>query len=150
MKTEIQSRYEEPLNEFTEMVLDKFGDNVISIVLFGSVARGTAARYSDIDLLVISKKLPLKILEREEIVSDIILKIIKKYYIRVCPVFLGPEDLSGNNINPLFYGVITGYRVLYDPKGFWNNFLAGIKPLIINKDPVYIEGEKRWRIAQII
>jgi predicted nucleotidyltransferase len=52
---EIQKRYQEPLREFVKVALEKYGENVESIILFGSVARGEARRESDIDILVIWK-----------------------------------------------------------------------------------------------
>lgn len=35
-----------------------YGDRLVSIVLFGSVARGTVRHDSDIDILIIAEKLP--------------------------------------------------------------------------------------------
>lgn len=47
-----QSEFHEPVQAFVEDVDDAV-DDLVGIVLFGSVARGTADRASDVDLLVI-------------------------------------------------------------------------------------------------
>ncbi len=47
-----QSEFHEPVRAFVEGVQDAV-DDLVGIVLFGSVARGTADRVSDLDLLVI-------------------------------------------------------------------------------------------------
>ena len=43
---------------------DALGDRLVSIVLFGSVARGTAHRSSDIDLLVVADGFPISLSQR--------------------------------------------------------------------------------------
>ncbi len=42
--------------KFADDLKQKFGDNITSIILFGSVAKRKETKESDIDLLVISKK----------------------------------------------------------------------------------------------
>ena len=142
--------FEEAINEFVELCKEKFGDDLISVVLFGSVARGTAKKGSDIDLLIIVRGIPKRILDREDAVSEEIMKIIRKYHVRVMPVLLGLDDLSDRVINPLIYGILTGYEVLHDPHGFWDSYLQKIKPRILEKRPVYIEYGQRWQIADLI
>ena len=43
------------LEKFRKSVLDALGEKVYSIIVYGSVARGTAKKDSDIDILVIGK-----------------------------------------------------------------------------------------------
>ena len=50
------SEYKELLNVFVHMVQESMGEQVISIVLYGSVARGTATPNSDIDLLIVLRE----------------------------------------------------------------------------------------------
>ena len=47
--------YTEVLKKLTFGLLDKFHENVVSIILYGSVARGTQTEESDIDIAVIVK-----------------------------------------------------------------------------------------------
>ncbi len=49
----IQKRYQEPVREFVKVALEKYGDKIEGIILFGSVARGKAKEDSDIDVLVV-------------------------------------------------------------------------------------------------
>ena len=42
------------IEEFEERVKDKFADEIVKIVVFGSKARGDAGENSDIDILVIT------------------------------------------------------------------------------------------------
>ncbi|MCK4529201.1 nucleotidyltransferase domain-containing protein [candidate division WOR-3 bacterium] len=49
----ISEKYRESVNEFVRRALEKYGDTIDSIILFGSVARGEAKEDSDVDILVI-------------------------------------------------------------------------------------------------
>jgi len=51
----IQKRYQEPLREFVKVALEKYGEKIESIILFGSVARGEGKGDSDIDILIVTK-----------------------------------------------------------------------------------------------
>lgn len=49
----VQSEFREPVREFLERAIESQGDNLVGVILFGSVARGEADRASDIDLLIV-------------------------------------------------------------------------------------------------
>lgn len=44
--------------DYAEALSTLLGDRLVSVVLFGSVARREAGRFSDIDLLIVSDTLP--------------------------------------------------------------------------------------------
>ena len=48
---------EKVIEDFSEQVYREFGDNVISIILFGSKSRGDYKKNSDTDILVVFKNL---------------------------------------------------------------------------------------------
>lgn len=55
------SGYEVLLNAFIDLIRQALGDRMVSVVLYGSVARGTARADSDLDLLLILREPPLVI-----------------------------------------------------------------------------------------
>jgi len=138
------------LDEFLKKCKEKFGDNLISIILFGSYARETATEYSDVDLLVIAKNLPKRRIDRHKVLRDIVLEFIYKYGINISPILIEPRDLSPKDINPLICGILTGYKIIYDKNNFWKNYLERIKPVIKRIKPVFIDEEKEWKIADLI
>ena len=138
------------LDEFLKKCKEKFGDDLISIILFGSYARGTATEYSDVDLLVIAKNLPKRRIDRHKVLRDIVLEFIYKYGINISPILIEPRDLSSKDINPLICGILTGYKIIYDKNNFWKNYLERIKPVIKRIKPVFIDEEKEWKIADLI
>ena len=56
MIKEIQEKFKRPVEEFVRKALEKYGDKIDEIILFGSVAREEAREDSDIDILLITKK----------------------------------------------------------------------------------------------
>ncbi|EHP88513.1 nucleotidyltransferase domain-containing protein [Methanotorris formicicus] len=138
------------LNESLQKCKEKFDDDLISIILFGSYARGTATKYSDVDLLVIANNLPKRRIDRYKIIKDIDLEILKKYHITISPILIKPEELSTKSINPLIYGILTGYKVIYDKNNFWKNYIEKIKPIIKKEGAIYVERDKEWNIAELI
>lgn len=48
-----QEEFRQPAKEFLEKAREKQGDNLVGVILFGSVARGEADRASDIDIQAI-------------------------------------------------------------------------------------------------
>jgi len=50
---EVQASYLQAINNFKENVISRYRENINSIILFGSVARGEVGLDSDIDILVI-------------------------------------------------------------------------------------------------
>ena len=50
--------YKELILTFRDLIKDKLGDSLVSLVLYGSVVRTEAKKESDIDLLIIQKDAP--------------------------------------------------------------------------------------------
>src|SRR5574341_1022066 len=67
--------YKQILNRFKQRLQEKFGANLLSLVLFGSVARGTAGDESDIDLLIILNETPASYYKCLEPIIGIELKL---------------------------------------------------------------------------
>ncbi len=120
--------YKEALSRFEQSLLKKFGDNLISLVLYGSVARGTAKEESDIDLLIILKDAPDTYYERLEPVIDIEISLLKSIS-GTAPMFssliLSKEEAMENR--NIFLDMIDGSVILYDKKDFFKNRLEELK-----------------------
>lgn len=54
----IKEPYITLLNNMVKIMKEEFKDDLISVVLYGSVARGDNRNDSDVDLLIIIKNLP--------------------------------------------------------------------------------------------
>ena len=107
----------ETLEKFRKKVLDTVGNRVHSIIVYGSVARGSATKDSDIDVLVIGESK-----EDWETVSRIAYEIDFENGFRtfITTIFLteGEFEHRLKAGDPFIYNVLKEGVVLYD-SGFY-------------------------------
>lgn len=145
-----RSGIEKILEEFVLSCKKKFSKNLVSVILFGSYARGTAHEHSDIDLLVVLNKLPEDWREKDKLMEEEVIFFLNKYHERIFPVLTTAEALEKNAEwpNPLFYGILLGYKAIYNPS-YFENVMKTVKFRVKEKRPIYVESGKKWQLARI-
>ncbi len=126
------------LAEIVEKAQSVLGGDLISIVLFGSRARGTARLLSDMDLLVIAENLP-----DEPERSDLTLEIEDlgfDYGIPIQVILATPEEarLSTETGAPLMFEIRDAHRILYDKDDFFRSLLSRFDELL-----------KQWKVRKL-
>lgn len=127
--------YKQILNKFKHSLLEKFSANLISLVLFGSVARGTAKQESDIDLLIILENAPDSYYRRLEPVIDIELKLRDEAFetTGAAPIFssiiLSKEEAMENR--NIFLDMLDASVILYDKNNFFKNRLKELNKRLL-------------------
>ena len=129
-------------NRVVELAREHFGKNLECVLLFGSRARGTARDDSDYDFLIITKKK----VESPEFWKGIFL-FETRTGVSIDVIVVDEGSLKPTN--PLLWGVLTGYRVLYGEKE-WKRLLSKLKKKIRELKPKLVEGASSWEIAQLI
>ncbi len=77
------------------------GENVVEVILFGSVAREEAGEESDVDILVIVRKNPW---ESQKKLADLVVDYLLNYGVYVSPKVLSVEEFEFmKEINSAFY-----------------------------------------------
>ncbi|MCL4391680.1 MAG: nucleotidyltransferase domain-containing protein [Candidatus Parvarchaeota archaeon] len=96
MNRTISLEYKEIAQEFTKRAVARLGGKITAILLYGSVSRGEANKYSDIDLLVLSNYANSPLFRRQ--LSRIATKLEEEdefsFYISIFPIL--PKDLLRN------------------------------------------------------
>jgi predicted nucleotidyltransferase len=146
----IPENVELAIKEFVEACKEKFKENLVSIVLFGSYARGNFKETSDVDLLVIVKDLPKGWKERKKLFEEIVRRIDEKYgkYLEVIP--LTEKELLTNidHCNSFLITLFLGHKVFFDNNFFTESFKKFAD--IVRKERIlYYEGEKKWEIREL-
>jgi len=98
------------LDDFTRAVELQF-KNVLSIVLFGSYAKGTATKASDIDILLIKGKGNIKI---EKLTRE----IYAKYGKEISPIVISQQDFRKQRSEAIVHEIIKNHYVLYGAENF--------------------------------
>lgn len=65
------------IEETLRLLLQEFGENLLSVVVFGSIARGEQTPESDTDLLVISRGFPESLSDRMDQLAKILIQLEK-------------------------------------------------------------------------
>jgi len=77
------------------------GENVVEVILFGSVAREEAGEESDVDILVIVRENPW---ESQKKLADLVVDYLLNYGVYVSPKVLSVEEFEFmKEINSAFY-----------------------------------------------
>ncbi|MDF0674647.1 MAG: nucleotidyltransferase domain-containing protein [Nitrospira sp.] len=110
-----------------------YGDRLISVVLYGSVARGTMRHDSDVDLLIVADALPNGRLNRVrefETVEESLKEAFRRaaacgVHTSLSPVFKTAHEVQAGS--PLFLDMVEDALVLYDRSGFFANELTRLR-----------------------
>ncbi len=145
--------YSELLSELLDNLKGYF--DLVSFVVYGSVARGNATKDSDVDLLIIADNLPdryemFKIFDKaEEAISDKIKKLRKDgYYIFFSPVIKSRED--ARLITPLYLDMVEDAVILYDKDEFFTNVIGKLKTRLdeLKAERVILGKKWYWRLKK--
>jgi predicted nucleotidyltransferase len=102
-----------------------YGDRLVSLVVFGSIGRGTPRYDSDLDLLVVANELPAGRMARvadfepvEKALAERLTAGHRGGFVTECsPVFKTPQEVEAGS--PLFLDMVDDAKVLYDRGGFF-------------------------------
>ncbi len=117
--------YKSLLEKLVKTLLNAFGDRLISVVVYGSVARGDNRKDSDVDLLLVIRDLPKTMTERivlfekaEREIRDDMEKLMNQgYYVTFSPVMKTPEEAV--RFSPLYMDMTEDAVILYDRDSFF-------------------------------
>jgi predicted nucleotidyltransferase len=110
---------------FLRVLHSRYGEDLVSVVLFGSWARGEARAESDIDLLVISKHIPGSRLDRHQDMFAAVKAVTRDFAVKSSIIPLTPEEAS--TTKPFYLGMVTAHVLLYDRDEFFTAILQRLK-----------------------
>ena len=133
--SDMQKEYKELIEEYCSAVKNCFTGRLISICLFGSVAREEAKPDSDIDILIVAEALPkdigMRIKETNEIheflkKSEAYLLLQKSHRSGlVSDIFFTPAEIKKHP--PILLDIIDDGIIVYDKGSFLSNELKILK-----------------------
>lgn len=108
--------------------LSMLGEDLVSLVLFGSVARGTARLDSDLDILVVARGFPRSLRDRRRPLLDLWQAVRSQQ--GLIPVEWNlvtktPEEARGHS--PIYLDMVEDAVLLYDQDDFFAAVLSEMK-----------------------
>jgi hypothetical protein len=124
-----------------------YGDDLVSLVIYGSVARGTATYQSDVDILLIVADLPSGRLNRmrgftniENTLSEEIETARKNgWMVDLSPIIRTPSEVNEDGY--IYLDMVEDARILFDRNNFFAAFLKSYK----NKLEAYGAKKRPWK-----
>jgi len=146
--------YREEFAKAVELVTaaarEVYGERLVGLAVFGSVAMGTPRPDSDIDLLVVAEDLPRGRLGRMAEFARVE-EIVRRHaagfkYVRpdLSPVIKTPAEVEAGSL--LFLDLVEDARICYERDGFLSRHLAGLKERLLRLGArrIYRKGAWYW------
>ncbi|WP_143588960.1 nucleotidyltransferase domain-containing protein [Thermoanaerobacterium sp. PSU-2] len=127
-----------------------YGDNLISLVIFGSVARGTPSPESDIDILIVAENIPDGRIKRvqqfnkvESLLENYIEKLRNlKIYTELSPIIKTPSEVKIGSL--LFLDMINDAKILYDKNDFFSKYLTELSSNLKKMGAYKVGNNEKW------
>ena len=108
-------------------------ENIMGIVLYGSIARKNFSQFSDIDTLILSNSSFLSSLELVEQTINKLeplrrgLLVSKGNFLNISPLILTPPDLE--ELHPIFFDIAEQGIILFERNRIITNFISRIRKI---------------------
>lgn len=125
MPTDADAGLQADLRRYVAALERRYGADLVSVVLFGSRARGDAKPESDIDVLIVVRGLPRPRTERYDGLRNVAREVSPRFADDVMPILLTPEEAE--EIKPYYLGMLSGHVMLRDEGGFFAAVLERLR-----------------------
>jgi predicted nucleotidyltransferase len=146
----LRDPYKTVVRELLKELLKFFDERLVSVVVFGGVARGTARRDSDLDILIIVEDLPKSRLERlaqylraEENIDPLLDRLLTDgYAILITPILKTREE--ARKASPLYLDMTEDAVIVYDKDSFFENVLLRLREELSKLGSERVWLGKKW------
>ena len=130
------------IRRLKEKIIGYYGKRLVSLVIFGSLARGKASPESDIDILIIAEGLHNRKMKRMDEFIDNVEDKLEDMSRYLSPVIKTPEEASLGS--PLFLDMVYDSLILYDKDGFFEKILERLRQRLDELGSKRVFRGNRW------
>ncbi|MEM0000374.1 MAG: nucleotidyltransferase domain-containing protein [Desulfurococcaceae archaeon] len=138
------------LRRLLDVAIERFGSELISFVVYGSVARCEAGKESDIDVLIVLENPPKSRLKRQELfmwVEEGVEEEVERLRSQGYSVDFSPIIKSVNEakkVSPVYLDMVEDAVVLYDKENFFTNILNNLREKLKELGAERVRCGRKW------
>jgi len=139
------------IERLAQRLRSSMGDNLISVVLYGSYARKQIGPESDVDILIIADGLPRSTLERQIFLTKIFNEIEDHLRQTLYPTGLFPyisailkTPQEANCVSRIYFDMIDEARIFFDRGDFFKSVLQKVKKRLEELGAKRVQVGKMW------
>jgi len=142
---------EELTGKVVESLQSRLGERLVSVILFGSYARGQSGPDSDVDLLIVVEGLPASSLERQSFLIPLLMEIENPYreslkptgwFPYVSTVLKTPEE--ADCVSRIYFDMVEEAKILFDREDFFRTVLGKVQARLKDLGARKIQVGKIW------
>jgi len=142
---------EELTGKVVESLQSRLGERLVSVILFGSYARGQSGPDSDVDLLIVVEGLPASSLERQSFLIPLLMEIENPYreslkptgwFPYVSTVLKTPEE--ADCVSRIYFDMVEEAKILFDREDFFRTVLRKVQARLKDLGARKIQVGKMW------
>lgn len=154
MKIRYKLSFSEPysslLSKLVAALKSRFRQKLVSVIVYGSLARGEMRKDSDIDLLVVADMLPKSRLRRQELFEEAEASIeddlrrlwAEGLYVTFSPIMKTREEAK--RLSPLYLDMVDDAVILFDRGGFFKGVLDNLRKKLKEFGARRVKLGRRW------
>ena len=137
----------EIISELISILKQKFNQDLLAIVLFGSIVKGNYTTTSDIDVLVVCENLIKDWRARDKMTLELTEEIELKYATSIHMALVSKKEISHSieSVSPLMLEIYETNEVIYEKENFFTQLLSNFGKNLKNLHAIKIE-KGVWKI----
>jgi predicted nucleotidyltransferase len=142
---------EELTRQLVEALQHRLGKRLVSVILYGSYARGQSEPDSDVDLLIVAEGLPSSSLGRQSFLIPILIEIENPYreslkptgwFPYVSAVVKTPEE--ADCVSRIYFDMVEEAKILFDREDFFQTVLRKVQTRLKDLGARKVQVGKMW------
>ena len=139
------------IEHLAQELQEKIGDDLISVILYGSYARGQIGVGSDVDILIIARNLSPSSLDRQVFFNKI-LPVVEEplrkglhrmgYFPYISAILKTPEE--ANRVSRFYFDMIDEAKIFLDKDDFFKSVLERVRKRLKELGAKKIQVGKMW------
>ncbi|MEM1936473.1 MAG: nucleotidyltransferase domain-containing protein [Sulfolobales archaeon] len=150
MSEKLCEPYAHLLRRLLDVAIERLGSELVSFVVYGSVARCEAGRESDMDVLIVLENPPKSRLKRQELfmlVEEGVEEEVERlrsqgYSVDFSPIIKSVSEAK--KVSPLYLDMVEDAVVLYDRENFFTNVLNNLREKLKELGAERVRCGRKW------